>query len=108
MFTNTPPTLACPAGCRTVKRTCTYFYYRQDSLINTAQLPPKLYINTWQWLPTLYTKTLTQNGRLYLYYPRRRALENPASQIEGPQEAKKREHDLGLPNGCSYLALKKE
>ena len=74
----------------------------------TAQSPPKLYINTWQWLPTLYTKTLTQNGRLYLYYPRRRALENPASQIEGPQEAKKREYDLGLPNGCSYLALKKE
>jgi len=52
----------------------------------------------WQWLPTLYTKILIQNGRSYSYSCRR-ALGNSASQIEGLWEAKKRERDCG-DAGC--------
>jgi len=99
MFTNTlPPRHAPQAAARLNGRARTFVTakIRQSTPLNRHP-----YINTWQWLPTLYTKNLTQNGRLYLCYPRSRAPGNPASQIEGPQEAKKRERDCR--NVGSYL-----
>ena len=42
-----------------------------------------LYINTWQWLPTLHTKILIQNGCSYLSYSCRCASGNSVSQMEG-------------------------
>ena len=68
MFTNTPPFLhALQAAARLNKGACT-FVTATSASINTAQLPPKLYINTWQWLSALCTKILIQNGRPYLSY----------------------------------------
>jgi len=47
--------------------------------INTTQSSPKLYTNTWQWLPTLYIKILIQNRRSYLSYSCRHTSGNSVS-----------------------------
>ena len=85
------PCMPPQAAVRLNERARTFVTAKIDTSmsINTAQSPPKLYINTWQWLPTLYAKILIQNGRSYLSYSCCHTSSKPTSQMEGPQEAKK-------------------
>ena len=71
MFTKCPPPWHAPQAAARLNGRAHTFVTAMSTI--TAQSPPKLYINTWQWLPTLYAKILIQNGRSYLSYSRRRA-----------------------------------
>ena len=104
MFTNAPPPLhALQAAARLNEGAHTFVTAKINTSmsINTAQSPPKLYINTWQWLPALYTKILIQNRRSYLSYSYYHTLSKPTSQIEGPRKAKTQKYNRG--NISSHL-----